>query len=239
VSSRFFSAALLLCLSFSSLATPEFPPLRGRVVDTAGLLNASTEQQISQQLADHEQQTTNQIVVATLPHLQGYSIEEFGYQLGRHWGIGQKNTNNGVVLLVAKKERKIRIEVGYGLEGALTDALASNIIQTIIRPQFKKGNFNQGLSKGVTAIITAIRGEYKANKFKESSGKYYWIIIIIFLLFWKASKVFLPIPNRNSSLNSYGNRGSGLFGRSGGSSSGGGFSGGGGGFGGGGASGGW
>ncbi len=235
---RFFSAAILLCLSFSSLATPEFPALTGRVVDTAGLLSASTRQQITQQLAEHEKQTTNQIVVVTLTHLQGYSIEEFGYQLGRHWGIGQKDTNNGVVLLVAKKERKIRIEVGYGLEGALTDALAANIINTVIKPQFKKGKFNQGLSKGVTAIIAAIGGEYKANKIKESSGKYCWVFITLFLLFWKVSKIFLPIPNRNNSLNNYANRGSGLFGSSGGSS-GGGFSGGGGGFGGGGASGGW
>jgi uncharacterized protein len=239
MSIRHLSFAFFLCLSFSCLAAPEFPLLTGRVVDNASMLASSTRQLINQQLAEHEKTTTNQIVVATLPDLQGYSIEEFGYQLGRHWQVGQENTNNGVVLLVAKKERKIRIEVGYGLEGALTDALASNIIQTVIKPQFKKGNFNQGISKGVTAIIAAIGGEYKASKIKESNVKHYWIIIILFLLFWKVSKAFLPIPNSNNSRYGYGSRGNGLFGGGGVSGGGGGFSGGGGGFGGGGASGGW
>lgn len=229
---RFFSAALFLCLSFSSLAAPEFPRLSGHVVDNAGLLNPSTEQQITRQLAEHQKATTNQIVVATLPHLQGYSIEEYGYQLGRYWKIGQQETDNGVVLLVAKKERKIRIEVGYDLEGSLTDALAGNIIQSVIRPQFKKGNFDQGISSGVTAIIAAIAGEYQAKKVKKSSKDYYWVIIILFLVFWSFGSTILPVP---------GGRGYGRGGFFGGGrgTSGGGFSGGGGGFGGGGASGGW
>lgn len=236
---RFLSVALLLCISSSSLAAPEFPRLSGRVVDNAGMLASSTRQQISQQLAEHESTTTNQIVVATIPHLQGYSIEEFTYQLGRHWAIGQQETNNGVVLLIAKKEREIRIEVGYGLEGALTDALAANIIQTVIKPQFKKGDFNQGISKGVTAIIAAIAGEYQAGKVKNSNKQNYWIIIILFLIFWKISKTFLPNPNSNGLSHGYGNRSNGVFGSNNRHSGGGGFSGGGGGFGGGGASGGW
>ena len=233
---RFFTAALLLCLSTLCLAAPEFPRLTGRVVDRAGILSASTERQITQQLVIHEQSTTNQIVVATLPNLQGYSIEEFGYQLGRHWQVGQAESNNGVVLLVAKKERKIRIEVGYGLEGSLTDALAANIIQTVIRPQFKKGDFDRGVTQGVEAIIAAIKGEYQAKKTKDSKDSKIWLFLIAFLFLWHFIKPFF----RSFGGSGFGGRSGYYRGGGGGfSSGGGGFSGGGGGFGGGGASGGW
>ena len=101
-----------------------FPALTGRVVDEANILNEATRATLTQKLADLEAKTTDQLVVATLKSLQGTSIEDFGYQLGRHWRIGQKDKNNGVLLIVAPNERKVRIEVGYGLEGTLTDAVA-------------------------------------------------------------------------------------------------------------------
>ena len=102
------------------------------MVDNADLLDAQTERELTEMLATHEQATTNQVVVVTLNNLQGQVIEDFGYQLGRHWGIGQKDKDNGAILLVAQEERRVRIEVGYGLEGTLTDAISANIIHSII-----------------------------------------------------------------------------------------------------------
>ena len=233
---HFSTTALLLCLSCSSLAAPNFPQLSGRVVDSAGMLGSSSVRSITRLLAEHERTTTNQIVVATLSDLQGYSIEEYGYQLGRHWAIGQKDSNNGVLLLVAQKERKVRIEVGYGLEGTLTDALSGNIIQTVIKPKFKKGNFSQGVSLGVAAITDAIAGQYQAKKVKKSSSRY-WAIFVLALIFFQFIRSFFyssSSGNNNGRDSHFGGFGSGS---SGGFS--GGFSGGGGSFGGGGASGGW
>src|SRR5579864_3107443 len=120
---------LLLLLSLLSGAVladePKFPPLTDRVVDDAGILSDSTRGALTDMLAQHERETSNQVVVVTLKGLQGYTIEDFGYQLGRKWGIGQKEKNNGVLLIVAPREHKVRIEVGYGLEGTLTDAASS------------------------------------------------------------------------------------------------------------------
>src|SRR5690606_33601941 len=116
------------------------------------------------QLQAHENASGNQLVVVTLPELGGYSIEEYGYQLGRHWGIGQKGEDNGVLLIVARDERKVRIEVGYGLEGTLTDALSSNIIHAVILPRFRQNDFNGGIAAGATAIIQALGGEYKLKE---------------------------------------------------------------------------
>ncbi len=223
----------LLFSSAQCLAAIEFPALTGRVVDTAGLLSSKATNKVTRLLTRHEEKTTNQIVVVTLTDLQGRTIEEYGYQLGRHWGVGQKERNNGVLLLVAKNERKLRIEVGYGLEGALTDAMAGNIIQTVIRPQFKKGNFDQGVFRGVNAIIAAIKGEYQAKEVKKSNDKGNWLIVTLVI------GIFLFITLPGSFGGRFGGRHSHYSGGSGGGFSGGGFSGGGGSFGGGGASGGW
>ncbi|WP_455366319.1 TPM domain-containing protein [Kaarinaea lacus] len=151
----------------TSQAAPAFPELSGRVVDQADLLPSLTESQLTRKLADHEQATSNQVVVVTLNSLQGYTIEDYGYQLGRHWGIGQAERNNGVLLIVAPAERKVRIEVGYGLEGTLTDALSHNIIQTKILPYFRKSQYETGIVQGATAILAALQGTYKPAK---SSG---------------------------------------------------------------------
>jgi uncharacterized protein len=227
-----------LCVSLNNLAAPTFPTLSGNVVDNANLISAAAQARISELSAGHERATGNQLVVATLPDLQGYDIESFGYQLARHWGIGEKGKNNGVVLIIAKQERKMRIEVGYGLEGVLTDAISANIIQTIIRPEFKQGNFESGIEAGATAIIQALGGQYKMRETKRSgrtSGLMNFIILIIILgmsfsSFFGGGRGF----GRRSGYGGYhgGGFGSGGFGS-------GGFSGGGGGFGGGGASGGW
>lgn len=158
-----FSIVLLL-LSLTVQAAPQFPPLSGRVVDEAGLLSAQTESTLSGRLAGFEQESGTQVVVVTLKSLQSYSIEEYGYQLGRHWGIGQKGENNGVLLIVAPNERKVRIEVGYGLEGVLTDAISHSIIQNAILPNFKANNYERGIVQGADAILLALGGQYKETQ---------------------------------------------------------------------------
>lgn len=150
-------------LTPAAAAAPDFPQLSGRVVDQGGLLGNADIDRLTRRLAAHEQTTSNQLVVVTLNSLQGYDIEEYGYQLGRHWGIGQGKLNNGVLLIVAPTERKVRIEVGYGLEGDLPDALAHQIIQRDILPRFKKRDYAGGISQGVDAIIAAINGSYRAE----------------------------------------------------------------------------
>ncbi len=155
---------LLLQLAVLCHAGYDFPKLTGRVVDNASLLSPAVKEQLTQQLAAHEQQTTNQVVVLTLQTLQDYPIEDYGYQLGRHWGIGQKDKNNGILLIVAPNERKVRIEVGYGLEGQLTDALSHDIIQNRILPRFREGNFEAGIVAGVDSILAVLGGNYEPVK---------------------------------------------------------------------------
>ena len=224
---------VLLLVPLLSNAAIKFPKLSGRIVDNAALLSVSTKQQLSRQLAAHEKASSNQVVVVTLPNLQGYTIEEYGYQLGRHWGIGQKNKNNGVLLIVAEKERKVRIEVGYGLEGVITDAIAANIIHAVILPRFKQGNFNAGISEGANAIVTALGGKYQFKKSKQQKQGSIpmWVILLII-----GFVIIRPLTGGRRRGRRYGTYwgGGGFGGRSGG-----GFSGGGGSFGGGGASGGW
>ena len=154
----------LLLLALHVNAEPNFPKLTGRVVDGANILSAETKQSLENMLANLETNSSNQLVVVTLKSLQGYDIADFGYRLGRAWGIGQKKKNNGVLLIVAPNERKVRIEVGYGLEGILTDAISSVIIQNRIIPYFKKGDFDKGVLEGVKAIIGTIKGTYKPEK---------------------------------------------------------------------------
>ncbi len=235
---KIFLAILFCIFSAFSFAEPKFPPLTGRVVDAAHLLDAGEQQQLEAQLAAFETASGIQLVVATLPDLQGYEIEEYGYQLGRAWGIGQQGKNNGVLLIVAQAEHKVRIEVGYGLEGALTDALSANIINTVIVPQFKTGQFAAGIEQGTQAIMQALRGEYQPRAARNDqrghvSGMLFW------LLLFGVAVIFL----RGFGGGGYGGRGifyPGGFGGGGfGGGGGGGFSGGGGSFGGGGASGGW
>jgi len=154
---------LLLLLSTVLSANLTFPKLTGRVVDNAGILSLKTKEKLTKILKNFETKTTDQIVVVTLKSLQGTSISDFGYQLGRYWGIGQKSKNNGVLLIIAPNEKKVRIEVGYGLEGTLTDAISSVIIHRKIIPYFKKGDFDKGVMEGTKAILLSLKGEYSPS----------------------------------------------------------------------------
>ncbi len=132
---------------------PKFPELTGRVVDDAHVLSPEVQADLTQKLSALEQKTSRQLVVVTLPSLQGYEISDYGYQLLRHWGIGQKGLNNGAILIVAPSEHKVRIEVGYGLEPILTDALSSVILQEQVIPRFRTGDVSGGVEAGTDALI--------------------------------------------------------------------------------------
>src|SRR4029079_10353265 len=134
-------------------AAPKFPALTGRVVDDAGILSPDTKAGLTEKLASLEQKTSRQLVVVTLPSLQGYDISDYGYQLGRAWGIGQSKLNNGILFIVAPNEHRTRIEVGYGLEPIITDAFSSVVIQTQVLPKFRSGDFNGGVVAGANALI--------------------------------------------------------------------------------------
>ncbi|MFK3970162.1 TPM domain-containing protein [Pseudomonas sp. NPDC087358] len=221
----------------------KFPALSGQVVDSAGMIDNDSRERLSQMLRAHEELTTEQVVVVTLPNLQGSTIEDYGYQLGRYWGIGQKGKDNGALLIVAKEERKVRIEVGYGLEDRLTDAQSSVIINQIITPAFKQGDFVGGISKGTEAMVQVLGGDPLAEPVVGASGGDDVTDWKMSLLFFVLFVVFLYINTRwGRGLGALGggyigSGGSGGFGSGSGGS--GGMRGGGGSFGGGGASGGW
>lgn len=143
------SAVVAQAPAATSLA---FPALTGRVVDQAGLLSSADRATLTASLADLEAKTTDQLVVVTLKSLGGTAIEDYGYQLGRRWRIGQKGQNSGALLIVVPAERKVRIEVGYGLEGTLTDAATKLIIENAILPAFRTGDFSGGIKHGVDQI---------------------------------------------------------------------------------------
>jgi uncharacterized protein len=250
----------LLTLATAALAAPTFPTLSGRVVDQAGILSPQAEQQLTDELATLEKETGRQLVVATLSSLQGYEIEDYGYQLGRAWGIGEKDKNTGALLIVAPNERKVRIEVGYGLEPVLTDALSSVIIQSAILPKFKAGDMEGGIVAGTDAIVKQLSlpdGEAKAQVAKaaevqrEDGGGV--PIVAIFIIVIVAVMILRGLFGRRRGLGealpwilidalTSSGRGRGGWGGGGGggwSGGGGGFSGGGGSFGGGGSSGSW
>ncbi len=219
---------VILCFSFlteSSFAL-SFPTLTGRVVDQANVISPATKDQLTEILTNIENTTTDQIVIVTLPTLDGHSIEDYGYKLARHWGIGQKDKYNGAIIIVDVNERSIRIEVGYGLEAKLTDAVTSEIIRNQIAPSLKKGNYNQGLLNAVNKVKEILtKGDVK----NKNSQIDWWqcIILIIFIILWIWGR--LKVKDRDGDD-------SGSFG-SGGASGSSGFSGGGGSFDGGGSSG--
>jgi uncharacterized protein len=153
-------ALLLVAVATAQAAELDFPPLTGRVNDRAGLLSERDQRELEAALARFERETTDQIVVVTVESLQGLPIEDYGYQLGRYWGIGQKGKDNGALLIVAPEEREVRIEVGYGLEGELTDAQSRTIIESRILPHFRDGDFAAGIRGGVAAMIETLGGSY-------------------------------------------------------------------------------
>lgn len=224
-------AILLWCGSAAAL---DVPRLNGYINDHAGMIPASTELKLEQYLEKFEQTDSTQIAVLTINSLEGEDIAETGLRVAEQWQLGQKQSDNGLLLLIAKEDRKIRIEVGRGLEGRLTDLLAGRIIDGEISPHFKQGDFSGGIIAGVISMGEAVRGEYtgtgKRPKKKRSSLG--WLTILLFL-----APGLLPFGGRRrrSMFWMGGGFGGGGFGGRGG----GGFSGGGGGFGGGGSSGGW
>ncbi|MCG3693721.1 TPM domain-containing protein [Aliarcobacter butzleri] len=175
---------LLLIFNFLNADISQyFPKLEGRVIDEANLLSPEVKKDINNILKNEENKSSNQIVVVILNSLNGYSIEEFSYQLGRFWGIGQKDKNNGVLLVISMKEREIRIEVGYGLEGALTDKISHEIINYTIKPNFKASQYELGILKAVNEIIKATQGEYvakpKNKEYNTNFPSYVFYIIIL------------------------------------------------------------
>jgi uncharacterized protein len=158
---RALAAVLCLLLAYTALAA-DVPFLSGRVVDNAEMLSPAAVDRVSGLLKAHETRTTDQVVVLTVPSLEGRSIEEYAVEVFQAWKLGQKSKDNGVLLVIVPRERKMRIEVGYGLEGRLTDVAASRIIRNVIAPQFKAGAFDQGVEEGVTAILMQLRGEGEA-----------------------------------------------------------------------------
>ena len=247
---RPFKAVMLLALLLAALAVraePVFPALTGRVVDNASLLDANSRTQLGQMLEAHEQGSGEQIVVVTVPDLQGLPIEDYGYQLGRHWGIGQKGKDNGALLIVAPEQRKVRIEVGYGLEERLTDAQSSVIINRIILPAFKRGEFSQGIVQGSAAMLQVLGGNPLAQPSAISGaqgegeppsllsiGLFILLVVVVLYLQGLGGGGRRGGPGGGFG-GGFGGLGGGGFGRGGG----GGFGGGGGSFGGGGSSGSW
>jgi uncharacterized protein len=240
----FFIWLIFFLLSGQAFALEVPARPEGRVTDLTGTLSRNEKVILERKLADFEKETTNQIAVLLIPTLKGDSLEDYSIRLAEKWKIGQKGRNNGAILLIVKNDRKLRIEVGYGLEGSLPDALSGSIIRNEIAPRFKTGQFYQGIDAGLSAIIAATKGEYKAPKKRERRSRsspwgMLWPILLFFGIF-----AFINLVARKRHYHSGGSRGwtsGGIFGGGGSSwgGSGGGFSGGGGDFGGGGASGNW
>lgn len=230
----------LLLLAGQALAL-DIPKASGYVTDQAGLLSQTVELKLEQFLREFENSDSTQIVVLTVPSLEGEALGEFSLRVFENWKIGQLGKDNGALLLVTKQERKIRIEVGYGLEGKLTDLLSGRIIDNDISPKFKQGNFDGGIIAGVTAMAEVVKGEYVGSQRtqKKKSGPSNFILFLFFAL-PMLSRIFTHRGHNYRSRRGgiYIGGGRGGFG-GGGFGGGGGFSGGGGGGGGGGASGGW
>jgi uncharacterized protein len=175
---------LLFFLAAPALAL-EVPPLQGYVNDYAGMISPEARAKLENDLRAFEQSDSTQVVILTIPSLEGEDLEGFSIRVATTWKIGQQNKDNGVLLLVARQERKIRIEVGKGLEGVLTDLLSGRIIDLVIKPNFKRGDYSGGLVAGVAAVIDATRGEFKATErppgAKPKKGAPSFFTLLIFL----------------------------------------------------------
>ena len=256
-------ALAIAVLIAPTMADPVLPELTGRVVDSANLLTAADRAALETELAAIEEKSTDQVVVVTVPSLQGYPIEEFGYRLGRKWGIGQKGKDNGVLLIVAPNERKVRIEVGRRLEPLLPDGRTGSIISRDIVPTFRRGDFAGGIKAGVSQIKAALYGDKSELEERakrppppvDYSGYIefaIWLLIVLFVIrqqMLAAREMANLTPEQRRARQrsggvvilpgGWGSGSGGWSGGLGGGGGGGGFSGGGGDFGGGGASGDW
>lgn len=236
---------ILFIVSFGRselLAQPEIPKLKQYANDFTNTIPSSNLQQINNELRKFDDVSSNQIILLIINTLDGYPLEMYANEVAEKNGIGTKQNDNGILFLVVVNDRKMRIEVGYGLEGAVPDALASSIIRNEVAPYFKKDDYYSGVVAGLTAIVAATKGEYRRDRRRDTNndedGGFPWGFLIFII-------IFLVMGRNRGGLGTLlllgalggGGRSSGGFG--GGGISGGGFSGGGGGFGGGGASGGW
>ncbi|MBL8566988.1 MAG: TPM domain-containing protein [Hyphomicrobiaceae bacterium] len=247
-----------LATDLSAGESPPMPKLTGRIVDNANLIGATARAELDQKLAALEEKSTDQLVVVTLPTLHGYAIEDYGYRLGRYWQIGQQGKDNGAILIVAPNERKVRIEVGRGLEPHLTDAMSRLIIENAILPRFRRGDFEGGIVAGVRDIQDVMLGDAEAVKERAKGGArngsddttafiilLVWLGIFILIIYLNSRGPSSPTAPGQRRRGGFSDRvivipgGSSDWSGGGWSSGGGGFSGGGGDFGGGGASGGW
>ncbi|MGD0918423.1 MAG: TPM domain-containing protein [Thermodesulfobacteriota bacterium] len=177
---------LTFFLMFPSFAAYglDVPRLQGYVNDYAGMISLQTKSKIEEELRAFEQSDSTQIVILTIPSLEGEDIRGFGIKVGDTWKIGQKGKDNGAILIVSKQERKIGIEAGYGLEGKLTDLMSGRIIDGVIKPRFKEGDFDGGFIAGVSALIAATRGEFKAEErpvYRRQRGVPPFLTLFIFL----------------------------------------------------------
>jgi uncharacterized protein len=262
VSVLLLAAALVFAITAAAHAQPKFPTLTGRIVDEANLLSADDKRALEHDLKALEEKSTDQLVVYTTRSLQGYPIEDFGYRLGRHWQIGQQGKNNGVILIVAPSDRKVRIEVGRGLEPQLTDLMTKLIVENAILPAFRRNDFVGGIKAGVRDIRDVLLGDAEevkqrakaANKRSPGADSLMPVAILVILVLFAFTVIWmqslqtahpgrLSRDRRRSSSDPWGSSSGGWSGGgwSGGGSGGGGggFSGGGGDFGGGGSSGSW
>jgi uncharacterized protein len=166
-------ALLLAILATVKVAgSADIPYLTGRVNDYAGILTEDTRQLISEKLKEHEDRTTNQVVVLTIPSLQGESIEDYSNRVFNEWKLGQKDMDNGILIVVVPEEKRMRIEVGYGLEGTMPDILASRIIREVMTPRFREGDFDAGITDGAVAVMSILEGQElpEAEYIDETSG---------------------------------------------------------------------
>jgi uncharacterized protein len=192
-----FIGTLLLCLALSARASAlELPTLRGHVNDYANMLTKERSAALEGALTSFEQSDSTQIVVLTVPTLGGENLEEFSIRVAESWKIGQKGVDNGVILLIAKAERKVRIEVGRGLEGKLTDLVSGRIIRADIAPRFKAGDFDGGIDAGVKALIAVVKGEYQAAPRDLHQGKKGAPPLLTLLVFLAVAAVFLSSFSR-------------------------------------------
>ena len=209
-------AALVLCLASVALAF-NFPPLTGRVVDQANIMSAQSRNDLETKLKDLENKSGIQLVVATVKSLEGSDIETYANELFRNWKLGEAKKNNGVLLLVAPNEHKVRIEVGYGLEGTLTDALSSVIISSAIVPRFKANDFTGGIERGVDGIISVLSGDtadwqpkpsVRAEDSPQLSNELFSILFLLIVVFvvWSLIR-----GGRGTSSGRYARRGGGMI----------------------------
>lgn len=246
--------AFLLLLIAPQASALDPPKLQGYVNDYAHMISGSARVNLEEELNAFEQSDSTQLVILTIPSLEGETLEDYSIKVVEAWRLGQAQKDNGILLLVSKNDRKIRIEVGRGLEGRLTDLMAGRIIDLVIKPRFRSEDFDGGITAGVTSLIDATRGEFKAEDKDwgtetepfQSSRLFFLIVFLFFFFFFFARQMsrtssgaarsgrgydrspggFVIIPPRRGGRETFEGRG-------------GGFGGGGGGFGGGGASGGW